>query len=186
MWAELHEIFNKQFEVKFVKKFGKPIGHLTRIIILLVVISYFFQFSIVPSKSMLPTLKVNDYLLVYTRAHNFGRGDIIEFKMPLDQTQTYVKRVIGLPGDTIEVTNGTVYVSGSPLKENYEREKPDYTYPPTRIPPGEYFVLGDNRNDSFDSHLFGLVKQGEIRGRVVAVLLPIQRFHAIGRMNYEG
>ena len=83
------------------------------------------------------------------------RGDVIVFRFPLDPSRDFIKRVIGAPGDTIEVKDETVFVNGSPLKEDYIKEKPNYTYAAKTVPPGMYYVLGDNRRNSFDSHAWG-------------------------------
>ncbi len=80
------------------------------------------------------------------------RGDVIVFKFPGDPSRDFIKRVIGVPGDTVEVHDGTVFVNGNPLTENYVKERPNYTYAPKTVPPANYWVLGDNRNNSFDSH----------------------------------
>ncbi|WCK57732.1 signal peptidase I (plasmid) [Aneurinibacillus sp. Ricciae_BoGa-3] len=175
---KFRELFDARFRELFVKKFGKNIFRLGRIIIVLVLLSLFFQFSIVPSESMVPTIQVKDYLLIYTKS-DYKRGDIISFKLPINEKESYLKRIIGLPGDTVEVKKGSVYVNDVALKENYLNEKPTYTYPKTKVPAGCYFVLGDNRNNSYDSHSWGFVKRDEIHGKVVAVLLPFQRFHLV-------
>lgn len=83
------------------------------------------------------------------------RGDVIVFKFPLDPSRDFIKRVIGVPGDTVEVRDETVFINGSPLKENYIKDKPNYTYAPKTVPAGMYYVLGDNRRNSFDSHAWG-------------------------------
>ncbi|HYM16445.1 MAG TPA: signal peptidase I [Dehalococcoidia bacterium] len=133
----------------------------------------------VEGASMEPSLQTNQYLLVnkaiyfrvnMDRIHKFlpfipgdnghprylfrapRRGDVIVFKFPLDTSRDFIKRVIGVPGDTVEVKNETVYINGSPLKENYIAQTPNYTYGPKTVPPGMYFVLGDNRRFSYDSH----------------------------------
>lgn len=83
------------------------------------------------------------------------RGDVIVFKYPGDVSRDFIKRVIGVPGDTVEVKDEKVYVNGSPLKEDYIKAAPNYTYAPKTVPPNSYWVLGDNRNNSFDSHAWG-------------------------------
>ena len=80
------------------------------------------------------------------------RGDVIVFRFPLDTSRDFIKRVIGVPGDTVEVRDGKVFINGDPLVENYILSTPDYTYPPKTVPEGQYFVLGDNRRNSYDSH----------------------------------
>lgn len=136
----------------------------------------------VEGASMEPSMHNNQYLLVnkalYFRAnldrlHDFlpfvpgsgdsehhlfrapRRGDVIVFKFPLDPSRDFIKRVIGVPGDTVEVRDETVFINGSPLKEDYIKDKPNYTYAPKTVPPGMYYVLGDNRRNSFDSHAWG-------------------------------
>jgi signal peptidase I len=86
------------------------------------------------------------------------RGDVIVFKFHLAQTEDerdFIKRVIGVPGDTVEVKDGTVFINGAPLVEDYILNTPTYSYGPKTVPPGHYFVLGDNRRDSYDSHQWG-------------------------------
>jgi signal peptidase I len=84
------------------------------------------------------------------------RGDVIVFKFhlvsPGQEERDFIKRVIGVPGDTVEVRDGTVFINGSPLKEDYILATPNYTYGPKTVPPDHYFVLGDNRRNSYDSH----------------------------------
>ncbi len=83
------------------------------------------------------------------------RGDVIVFKYPGDTSRDFIKRVIGVPGETVEVKDGMVLINGSPLKEDYILATPNYTYGPKTVPEGHYFVLGDNRRNSFDSHAWG-------------------------------
>ena len=93
------------------------------------------------------------------------RGDIIVFRYPQDPSRDFIKRVIGVPGDLVEIKNGVVYVNGKPLQEDYTAAPPNYFQPAERVPEGEYFVLGDNRNNSSDSHVWGLVPEENIIGR---------------------
>lgn len=80
------------------------------------------------------------------------RGDVVVFRFPRDPSRDFIKRIIGVPGDTVEVKEGTVFIDGQPLDEPYLTDKPNYILPPITVPPGQYFVLGDNRSGSFDSH----------------------------------
>ncbi len=89
------------------------------------------------------------------------RGDVIVFRFHLDPSRDFIKRVIGVPGDTVEVKDGTVFINGSPLVEDYINNTPNYTYGPRTVPDAHYFVLGDNRRNSFDSHAWGSSCQPE-------------------------
>ena len=89
------------------------------------------------------------------------RGDVIVFRFHLDPSRDFIKRVIGVPGDTVEVKDGTVFINGSPLAEDYINNTPNYTYGPRTVPEAHYFVLGDNRRNSFDSHAWGSSCQPE-------------------------
>jgi signal peptidase I len=110
----------------------------------------------VEGDSMLPTLKDSEYVLVDKLDYMFRspeRGDIVVFRAvpALQPDRDFIKRVIGLPGDVVAVHNGAVYINGRRLHEGYINEPPAYTFGPRRVPTGDYFVLGDHRNDSFDS-----------------------------------
>ena len=170
------ELFDEKFREIFKKRFGGILIRLIRIIFMLILISVFFHFAIVPSESMYPTMKVKDYLLVYTQDDEYERKDIIAFKFPENEEETYLKRVIGLPGERVKVSEGKVWINGKPIDEPYIHEEPLYEYEEVTVPEGEYFVLGDNRNNSYDSSYFGFVKEEKIRGKVIARLLPITRF----------
>ncbi|HEX5414606.1 MAG TPA: signal peptidase I, partial [Chloroflexota bacterium] len=94
--------------------------------------------------------------------HPPERGDIIVFRFPEDPSRDFIKRVIGVPGDTVAIRDGEVFVNGHPMQEPYIMAPPQYSMPPERVPAGEYFVLGDNRNNSSDSHVWGLVPYNNI------------------------
>jgi signal peptidase I len=144
----------------------------------------------IPSESMLPTLEVNDRLIVEKVSYHFEnpqRGDIIVF-WPTDRLKqenpslkdAFIKRVIGLPGDKVEVRNGLVYINDKALQENYIAAKPDYQWGPQVVPPDSYLVLGDNRNNSYDSHFWGYVPRRNIIGKAVVRFWPPQRVGEIG------
>ncbi|MEC4816739.1 MAG: signal peptidase I, partial [Scytonema sp. PMC 1069.18] len=146
----------------------------------------------VPSGSMEPTIQPGDRLIVDKISYDFTspqRGDIVVFN-PTKTLQednfhdAFIKRVIGLPGDKVEVTNGKVYINGLPIKENYIEAKPDYKWGPKTIPANSYLVLGDNRNDSFDSHYWGFVPRNKIIGRAIFFFWPLNRVREIHRPNY--
>jgi signal peptidase I len=99
------------------------------------------------------------------------RGDIIVFHFPMDPKQELIKRVIGLPGDRVEVAGGVVYVNGLPLEEPYIAAPPAYTSQ-WDVPEGRLFVLGDNRNDSSDSHSWGFLPYENVVGKAVLIYWP--------------
>ncbi|SRR5579883_1520324 len=137
----------------------------------------------IPSGSMLPTLQINDRLIVDKLGYHFKnpqRGDIVVFS-PTDTLQkqnfhdAFIKRVIGLPGDKVEVKNGRVYINDQPLRENYIADSPQYQYGPVTVPQDQYLVLGDNRNNSYDSHYWGFVPRDHIIGRAIVRFWPMNR-----------
>ena len=139
----------------------------------------------IPSPSMVPTLAVGDRLLVDKlsyRLHPPHRGDIVVFEPPpqlqdygYTVRQAFIKRVIGLPGQTIAVDQGIVFVDGQPLKEQYILERPQYQMPPVQVPAGSFFVMGDNRNDSNDSHVWGFLPAQNIIGKAAFRFWPLPR-----------
>ncbi|MFC2032705.1 signal peptidase I [Chloroflexota bacterium] len=113
------------------------------------------------------------------------RGDIIVFKNPDNPKDSpFIKRVIGLPGEEIEVRSGFIYIDGSPLIENYINEMPRYTMSNRVVPDGEYFVLGDNRNSSQDSHTGWTVPQDDILGKAWLSTWPLERFGLVPEYAY--
>ena len=145
--------------------------------------SFVAEARYIPSGSMLPTLQINDRLIIDKISYNFRnpeRGDIIVFS-PTDALKAqnfkdaFIKRLIGLPGDKVEVKEGRVYVNDQPLKENYIEDKPNYNFGPVTVPPNQYLVLGDNRNNSYDSHYWGFVPRDHIIGRAVVRFWPLNR-----------
>ena len=142
---------------------------------------------------MQPTLDINDRLIIDKVSHHFrdiSRGDIIVFN-PTEHLQeqfsdAFIKRVIGLPGDLVEVRDQVVWVNDVPLIENYLYAPPDYVYGPVSVPEDHFFVLGDNRNNSYDSHYWGFVPRDLVVGRAVARFWPLDRLGPItSRPEYE-
>jgi signal peptidase I len=137
----------------------------------------------IPSGSMLPTLQINDRLIVDKLSYRFTnpqRGDIVVFTptKTLEEQHfhdAFIKRVIGLPGEKIEVKGGRVYVNDQPLSEKYIEDKPQYNYGPIVVPKDQYLVLGDNRNNSYDSHYWGFVPRENIIGRAFVRFWPLKR-----------
>jgi signal peptidase I len=139
----------------------------------------------IPSESMFPTLEIGDRLVVEKVSYRFDevhRGDIVVFQPPpqlqmrgYEANQAFIKRAIGLPKDTVEVKNGVVYVNNQPLTENYIAQPPQYNLMPVIVPEGALFVMGDNRNNSNDSHVWGFLPQNNILGHAVFRFWPPSR-----------
>ncbi len=140
----------------------------------------------IPSGSMEPTLQVRDRLIAvkfpYVVLKEKPRfGDIVIFK-PDWSRKDFIKRVIGLPGDTIQVVKGVgVFRNGKLLEEPYVKAPPNYNWGPEVVPEGKYFVLGDNRINSWDSHYWGFLEQDDIEGKAVLVFWPPRRFSLLTR-----
>ncbi|MEO0434486.1 MAG: signal peptidase I [Cyanobacteria bacterium J06656_5] len=142
----------------------------------------------IPSESMKPTLQINDRLVIEKLSYRFQepqRGDIVVFWPPSEivpggkKRDAFIKRIVGLPGDTIEVTEGTVLVNGEVQDESYIQSPPTYEQDPLTIPADSYFVLGDNRNASYDSHAWEIEKpfvpEDQIIGKAVVRFWPLTR-----------
>ena len=137
----------------------------------------------IPSESMLPTLEVQDRLIIEKISYRFKdpkRGDVVVFQPTevLEQQNykdAFIKRVIGIPDDTVEVSEGRVYVNGKELEEGYIYETPEYDYGPVTIPDDHYLVLGDNRNNSYDSHYWGFVPREKLVGKAFVRFWPFNR-----------
>ncbi len=135
----------------------------------------------VDGRSMNETLINNEFILV-SKADYWSmdpkRLDVVICRYP-DREDTYVKRVVGLPGDTVEVHKDMVLVNGTALHEDYITYPADYDYGPITLGPDEYFVLGDNRIHSTDSHVIGPIKRDAILGRVRLVIYPLDKIRTI-------
>ena len=147
----------------------------------------------IPSGAMLPTLQINDRLIINKLIYRFSnpvRGDIVVFN-PTAQLEkekfkdAFIKRIIGLPGDRIDVKDGKVYINGKVLTEKYLDEAPAYNWSSTAltpdgiVPEGHYLVLGDNRNNSYDSHYWGFVPRQNIIGKATNRFYPVDRAGSI-------
>ncbi|MFN8532539.1 MAG: signal peptidase I [Dehalococcoidia bacterium] len=97
--------------------------------------------------------------------HQPERGDVVVFRFPKEPSRDFVKRVIAVPGETVEVRNGVVFVNGQRLDEPYLRDRASYNFGPEKVPSDNFFVLGDNRDNSSDSHVWGMVPSDMIIGK---------------------
>nr|WP_150959565.1 signal peptidase I [Aneurinibacillus sp. XH2] len=143
------------------------------------------QAAYIPSESMLPTLNVHDILIIdkTVKPDKLKFGDIVVFYPP-DEAQLdkkLIKRLIGLPGDTIEITEGKLYRNGVKVEESYIKESMQYYFGPVTVPDEHYLFLGDNRNESLDSHLWSnpFVESKRIIGRAVFRIFPFDQIESI-------
>ncbi len=172
--------------------------------------AFVFQQSKIPSGSMEDTLLIGDYIMVNRFVYaptvfewerrvlpvrDIRRGDIVVFKFPNEPEVDYIKRVVGLPGDTIELRRGQLFVNGQPVEEPYVND--DYRqrdhFGPEQVPPGHYFCMGDHRDRSQDSRAWGPVPRELMKGRALLVwwsydegaaeanVRGVDRLHAIVR-----
>jgi signal peptidase I len=150
------------------------------LVIAIVIRTFVFQAFYIPSESMVPTLKVGDRVLVNKlsyKLHDPRRGDIVVFKAPESartaEIKDLVKRLVGLPGETIEGKDGKIYINGRALSEPYlPANVKSRTFGPEKVPPDSYFMLGDNRQYSKDSTFFGAIKRDQLIGRVFMRIWP--------------
>lgn len=155
------------------------------LILALLVRTYVAEPRFIPSDSMVPTLEIGDRLVVEKVSYRFHEpefGDIVVFDPPpqlqeqgYSKDQAFIKRIIGKPGQTVEVKNGRVFLDNQPLQESYIAEAPKYTLKPVQIPEGNFFVMGDNRNNSNDSHVWGFLPQENILGKAWFRFYPFDR-----------
>ncbi len=155
------------------------------ILLAFVVIVFFYQPVQVEGTSMMPRLANHERIFINKFVYRFEpiqRGDIVVFQYPLDPSKSYIKRVVGLPGEWVKIEDGSVYVNGKPLKENYlPREYLDHqSYSPVYVEPDHYYVLGDHRESSNDSRVWGTVDRKFIYGKAVFVYWP---FSQLGRLD---
>ena len=147
-----------------------------------ILIVFIYQPVKVEGTSMMPSLTDQERIFINKFTYRFGmgsieRGDMVVFWFPLDKTKSYIKRVIGLPGDKVEVDNGIVIVNGKPLSEPYvpDEYRDHNTYQPTKVPANQYYVLGDHRSSSNDSRAWGMVERSFIYGKAVFVYWPLDK-----------
>jgi signal peptidase I len=162
------------------RAFWETLSTILLAILLFIGLRVTIQTCVVDGPSMENTFQTGERILVDKLVYKFGtpqRGDIIIFHPPISSTAPFIKRIIGLPSESVIIKSGTVTViktdgSGIILQEPYIKESPDYNYNSGVIPPNEYFVLGDNRNDSEDSHYGWFVSRGEIIGKAWLCIWP--------------
>ncbi len=152
------------------------------VLLALAIRGFVVQAFVIPSGSMLPTLRVGDYILVNKFLYDFRsirRGDIVVFKYPRNESEDFIKRAIGLPGDSLEIIGPQVFINGKPLREPYAvhagpSPPADYHFGPIHIPPGRLFVMGDNRDNSLDSRFWGLLDHSKVLGKAAVIYFSVR------------
>ncbi|MBI3943095.1 MAG: signal peptidase I [Chloroflexi bacterium] len=148
-------------------------------VLLFFVLQSTIQNTRVEGSSMEPTLHNNQYILVDKLSYRLGlplRGDVIVFHAPAEPGKDLIKRIIGLPGEQIEIQQGKIYINGQLLDPRYQLNTYTYSMPPQVIGPDQYFVLGDNRGNSNDSHIWGMLPRENIVGKAWITLWPPQQW----------
>jgi len=157
------------------------------VLLAVILIVFIYQPVKVEGTSMMPALTDQERIFINKFTYRFGtgkieRGDLVVFWFPRDHSKSYIKRVIGLPGDTVQIDHGTVYVNGKRLDEPYvpEEYQDGQSFPGDTVPPDSYFVLGDHRRSSNDSRAWGTVERKYIYGKAVFVYWPLDK---MGRLQ---
>jgi signal peptidase I len=150
----------------------------------LVIIVFLYQPVKVEGTSMAPLLSDQERIFINKFVYRFEpivRGDVVVFWYPLDRSKSFIKRVVGLPGENVEIRRGAVYINGEAISEPYV--PPQYTdvsdFGPIKVPRGHYFVMGDHRISSNDSRVFGPVASQYIYGRAVFAYWPVDHFGSL-------
>lgn len=190
-----NEFLSPEAEVPVNSLWRKVFTNNARLVIVALSIALAVRFFIaepryIPSPSMMPTLAVGDRLLVEKvsyRLHPPHRGDIVVFEPPpqlqeygYSDRQAFIKRVVGLPGETVRVSQGQVLINSQPLAEGYILEAPEYEMPTVKVPAESLFVMGDNRNDSNDSHVWGFLPAKNAIGQAAFRFWPLSKIGFVG------
>jgi signal peptidase I len=150
----------------------------------MLIIVFVYQPVRVEGTSMAPLLSDQERIFINKFVYHFepiGRGDVVVFWYPLDRTKSFIKRVAGLPGETVEIRHGVLYINARRLEEPYVPPMffDGSSYGPVHVPADSYFVMGDHRDSSNDSRVFGAVPAQFIYGRAVFAYWPAERFGSI-------
>ena len=166
---------------KHKKKEKSALREMAEVVIVALVLAFLIKTFVVgnfwiPSESMVPTIEVNDKVIVTNFSYWFAepeRGDVIVFRFPHDPKKDYIKRCIGLPGETIQFQNSQLYVNGELVEEPYLPDGLEFEdYGPVQVPEGQYFMCGDNRNHSSDRRVWGFVEKKLIIFKAQVIYWP--------------
>jgi signal peptidase I len=167
---------------------------ITAVVLALIVQQFIIRPFVVNGESMSPTLETGNYLIIDEVTYKFSqpaRGDVVVFKAPPEPTKFYIKRIVGLPGDTVSISGSTVTITNAEHPKGFVLKEAFITHPmqntlSEKVPEGEYFVMGDNRAGSYDSRMWGFLPKANLRGRALLRLLPLKQIDYLpGKVNYE-
>jgi signal peptidase I len=159
---------------------------LVAVVLAVLLRTFVLEPRLIPSASMEPTLQIGDRVIVeklFFHPSALQRGDVIVFNEPNLTESPLIKRVIGLPGETVLLKDGAVYVNGLPLHESYIKEQAFGDFGPVTVPPDKLFMLGDNRNNSSDSRVWGFADFSWVIGKADLIYWPPAHIHMITRGN---
>ncbi len=145
------------------------------ILLIAIAAAFFLRTPQVDGLSMEPRVHAGEFVLINTLAYRFGavrRGDVVAFRHDAPNPETYIKRVVGLPGERVEIRDGVVSVDGRALDEPYVQFRDRRSAPPVVVPPHAYYVLGDNRAESDDSRTWGVLRDGDVVGKALVGIWP--------------
>ncbi|PLX67654.1 MAG: signal peptidase I [Denitrovibrio sp.] len=157
------------------------------VVIAMLIKGFFLKTYTIPSESMYSTLKVGDFLILNRLAYKFGdieRGDVVIFEYPLEPQKDFIKRVVGVPGDSLKLVDKVLYVNGEAIDEPYKRVNGQVPLPAElthkdnfeqfTVPEGKYFVMGDNRDNSYDSRFWGFVDGSKVKGEAFMIYWSLE------------
>jgi signal peptidase I len=181
--------FESPIETQRRSSLGKELRAWTREVafavgLAVIIIVFLYQPVTVEGTSMAPLLSDQERIFINKFVYRFEpihRGDVVVFWYPLDRSESFIKRVVGLPGETLEIRDGKLFINGNRIREPYVPPSyfDDSSYGPIKIPPHEYFVMGDHRDSSNDSRIFGPVPRKYIYGEAVFAYWPFDHFGEI-------
>ena len=176
----------KERKIRKIQGFRSLLAEISAVLLVsLLIRSYVFSFTTVDGPSMQDTLFTSQVTAVDKLLYRLAplrRGQIVICQYP-NSKDYYIKRVIGLPGETLRIENGVVYIGNAPLEEPYLAHPSEQTLGPVDIPENSYFVMGDNRANSHDSRAEGPIEKGSISGHVVAVVFPFTQIKNIANAS---
>ena len=189
--AELVPTFPDFTEEQSKSHWGNAARELVETVLLTLVIFFMIRFAIenyrIEGYSMEPNFHDGQFLLVSKINYLLGdpeRGDVVIFKYPLNPKKNFIKRVIGLPGEKVEIRAGKIFVNGVRIPEPYPYNFADYDYGPVTVGQNEFFVLGDNRPESSDSHAWGMLPRNDLIGKAWISYWPSEHWGIVPDYSY--